>query len=215
MATHPATNSVHPDRYHLTIPSDWFELDFGGTVLEQRLRRAVMARAGSDPLLRGRARRFINELEAVVRTARRRGVIYAAGMLEAFDDDVVSALMMVSVVHVPAGEGDVLSQLGRMQSNRRGAADGSWQKILAVDLPQTGPAGRVVGVEILAVNDRVKLPYATMHTAIPIPGTNGAVVVTGGSPNVRLTAELHDLFEAITSTFRFVATAEGTAKVLA
>jgi len=208
---HPAS-TPRPDRYHLTVPSDWFELDLQGRALEQRLRRTVMGRAGADPLMRAQGRRLILDLDAVVRTARRRGIIYAAGMLRAFDDDVVSALMMVSVVHVPAGEGDVLSQLGRMRADRRGASYGAWQKISAVDLPHAGPAGRVVGVEILPVSDRVRLPYATMHTAIPIPGTNGAMIITGGSPNVRLTAELHDLFDAITSTFSFVSS-EGRADI--
>jgi len=208
---HLAT-APHPDRYHLTIPSDWFELDLRGRVLERRLRHAVMSRAGADPQMRAQGRRLILDLEAVLRTARRRGVVYAAGMLRAFDDDVVSALMMVSVVHVPAGEGDVLSQLGRMRADRRGAPDGAWQKISAVDLPHAGPAGRVVGVEVLPVSDRVSLPYATMHTAIPIPGTSGAMIITGGSPNIRLTTELHDLFDAITSSFRFVSS-EGSAEI--
>jgi hypothetical protein len=158
-----------------------------------------MSRAGTDAARRSQAQRLAQDLVTVVRTARKRGVLYAAGMLEAFDDDVVSAMMLVSVVTVPAGDADILTQLGRLRPSTQPDAQGAWQKVVPVDLPATGPAGRVLGVEVLPIDDRVKVPYVTMHTAIPIPGGGSAMIVTGGSPNVGLADELYDLFDAITS----------------
>jgi hypothetical protein len=77
---------------------------------------------------------------------------------------------------------------------------------MPVDLPDAGPAGRVVGLEDLPITDEVSVRYVVMHTVVPIPGADGALVVTCGSPNLSLAGELLDLFDAISGTFQFATT---------
>ena len=193
------------DRFQLTVPASWYVLELSPEAVEPTLRGAVMSRAGDDPRQRRLGRALIAELLKVVRTAQRRGAIYAAGTFEVFAEGPVTATVMVSVVTPPPGaRGDLLSQLGRMRPQGAGEPDGTWRNVLPVDLPEVGPAGRVVGVQDLPVNDEVSVRYVVMHTVIPIPGSDGALVVTCGSPNLPLADALLDLFDAITGTFRFV-----------
>jgi hypothetical protein len=43
-----------------------------------------------------------------------------------------------------------------------------------------------------------------MQTFVPIPQSEQIVLISCSSPNVVLVDALHDLFDAVTSTFRFV-----------
>ncbi len=43
-----------------------------------------------------------------------------------------------------------------------------------------------------------------MQTFVPIPQSDQVALVACSSPNVVLVDALHDLFDAVTSTFRFV-----------
>jgi hypothetical protein len=193
------------DRFQLTVPASWYVLELSPEAAEPTLRAAVTSRLGRDPRQRRLARELMAELMKIVRTAQRRGAIYAAGTFEVFEDGPVTATVMVSVVTPPPGaRGDLLAQLGRMRPRAAGEPDGAWRDVLPVDLPEVGPAGRVVGLQDLPVSDEVSVRFVVMHTVIPIPGSDGALVVTCGSPNLLLVDALLDLFDAITGTFRFV-----------
>jgi hypothetical protein len=199
-------NALAADSFRLTVPASWYELELTPEAAGPALRAAVRSRARSDPRLRDQGQRLVSELLKVVRAAQQRGAIYVAGMFEAYDGVPVIASVMVSAVVRPPGEtGDVLSQLGSMGSREAEEQGGTWRRVLPVDLPKAGPAGRVVGVEDLPVSDDVAVRYVVMHTVIPIPGTDGALVVTCGSPSLPLANELLDLFDAISGTFQFVA----------
>lgn len=198
-ATVPVT-----DRFQLSVPASWFVLELSPEAAEPALRAAVLSRLGDDGARRRQSRDLVAELMQVVRTAQARGAIYAAGTFEVFADGPMTATITISVVRPPSGErGDVLGQLGRLRPRAAGP-DGTWRRVLPVDLPHVGPAGRVVGVQDLPLAGDVSVRYIVMHTVIPIPGSDGAMVVTCGSPNLPLAEPLLDLFDAITGTFRFV-----------
>ncbi|TPQ22100.1 hypothetical protein FGD71_011575 [Streptomyces sporangiiformans] len=76
-----------------------------------------------------------------------------------------------------------------------------------VDIPEVGPAARTFGIEDVPVSkgDSRTLRMALTQTYIPVPGTTDQVVlVSGGSPVLNLAEAFHDIFDAVTGTFRFV-----------
>ncbi|WP_234021439.1 hypothetical protein [Streptomyces sp. 142MFCol3.1] len=75
------------------------------------------------------------------------------------------------------------------------------------NLPEVGPAARTFGVEDVPVaqGDTRTLRMVLTQTYIPVPGTAGQVVlVSGASPVLDLAEAFHDVFDAVTGTFRFV-----------
>ena len=69
-----------------------------------------------------------------------------------------------------------------------------------------GMDGRVVGTETVAVTSSAKVEMLTMNTLIPVPAAAGRyMLVTCCSPNLPLAEEVYELFDAITSTFHFIA----------
>jgi hypothetical protein len=75
-----------------------------------------------------------------------------------------------------------------------------------VGLPHIGTVTRTRGVEDVALPDGSGwVRAALLQTFVPFPGAGQARValITGSSPALPLAAEMHDLFDAITTTFRF------------
>jgi hypothetical protein len=63
----------------------------------------------------------------------------------------------------------------------------------------------VTGTETTRLTADIDVKLLVMHTMMPVPGrTEDFLVVTLASPNLPLKSEVFDLFDAITSTFRFV-----------
>lgn len=84
----------------------------------------------------------------------------------------------------------------------------SWRKVTTVDIAGVGPAARTQGVEGIPVPgdalDRT-VRAVLMQTYIPVPGQEGEVALVAGSSQVLdLAVSFFDIFDAITSTFRFV-----------
>ncbi|WP_435808961.1 hypothetical protein [Streptomyces rochei] len=81
-----------------------------------------------------------------------------------------------------------------------------------MDIPGVGTAARTYGVEDVPVAQgdsrtlRMVLTQMVLtQTYIPVPGTTDQVVlVSGASPVLDLAEAFHDIFDAVTSTFRFV-----------
>jgi hypothetical protein len=77
--------------------------------------------------------------------------------------------------------------------------------IASAQVPHVGTVARVTGTETTRVTADVDVKLLTMHTMMPVPGRpEDFLVVTLASPNLPLKDEVYDLFDAITSTFRFV-----------
>ncbi|MEW2288505.1 hypothetical protein [Streptomyces sp. NPDC047841] len=147
---------------------------------------------------------------AVTRAARRHGALLAAGTATLYTDGLFMAYGMVFAVTTPAGQELTLpvlsAQLGVPTATGAAPRD---RVITSVDLPPVGKAARVTGTETTRLTGDIDVRLLTMHTTVPVPGSaDGFLVVTLASPNLPLREEVYDLFDAITSTFRFV-TADG------
>ncbi len=120
--------------------------------------------------------------------------------------------MTVSLVGGRTSKGDPLptdpdaiaAQLAVKEAKREGE---SWRKVTTVDIPGVGPAARTYGVEDVPVpGDELgrTIRAVLMQTFIPVPGQEGKVALVAGSSQVLDLAEsFFDIFDAITSTFRF------------
>lgn len=133
-------------------------------------------------------------------------------MAENFDGVPLSATVTVSVVGAKDKEGIVLStdpraiaeSLRTVTPRREGDV---WRKVTTVDIPEVGLAARAFGVENVPVaqGDSRTLRMGLTQTYIPVPGTTDQVVlVSGASPVLDLAEAFHDIFDAVTGTFRFV-----------
>jgi hypothetical protein len=77
--------------------------------------------------------------------------------------------------------------------------------ISSVRIPHVGPVARVTGTETTRLTADIDVKLLTMHTMMPVPSRpEDFLVVTLASPNLPLKNEVYDLFDAITSTFRFL-----------
>ncbi|ODA73096.1 hypothetical protein APS67_002718 [Streptomyces sp. AVP053U2] len=75
------------------------------------------------------------------------------------------------------------------------------------DIPGVGPAARTYGIEDIPVpGDELHRTVRAVltQTFIPVPGQEGKVALVAGSSQVLdLADSFFDIFDAITSTFRF------------
>ncbi|MFH8764547.1 hypothetical protein [Streptomyces althioticus] len=129
-----------------------------------------------------------------------------------FDGVPLSATVTVSVLGAKNRQGTSLStdprviaeSLRTITPRREGDA---WRKVTTVEIPEVGPAARTYGVEDVPVaqGDSRTLRMVLTQTYVPVPGTADQVVlVSGASPVLDLAEAFHDVFDAVTSTFRFV-----------
>jgi hypothetical protein len=64
---------------------------------------------------------------------------------------------------------------------------------------------RIAGTETVAVAPGSQVDMLTMHTLVPVPGgDNEFCMVSCCSPNLPLAKHVYELFDAISSTFRFI-----------
>ncbi len=107
-----------------------------------------------------------------------------AGTLHDFADDVADALRDLKGI---AKEDEILSWAGKTA--------------------EVGPAARTYGVEDVPVaeGDSRMLRMVLTQTYVPVPGTTDQVVlISGASPVLDLAEAFHDIFDAVTSTFRII-----------
>ncbi|AVH61234.1 hypothetical protein C4B68_16860 [Streptomyces dengpaensis] len=153
-----------------------------------------------------------NMLRKMAKDAHDSGAVYMGCMAENFDGVPLSATVTVSVIGAKDKQGVALStdpraiadSLRTITARRDGDA---WRTVTTVDIPGVGSVARTYGVEDLPVaqGDTRTLRMVLTQTYIPVPGTTDHVVlVSGASPVLDLAEAFHDIFEAVTSTFRFV-----------
>ncbi|MGW2035772.1 hypothetical protein [Streptomyces sp. NPDC001356] len=192
----------------LDFPDLWDQADLSGEELARTRARALATT--DDPGRRARINDMFRQGREVTRGARRHGALLAAGTATLYADGLFTAYGMVFAVTTPAGQELTLPVLSARLGVR--AATGAAPRdrvITAVDLPHVGKAARVTGTETTRLTGDIDVSLLTMHTMVPVPGsTDDFLVVTLAGPNLPLKEEVYDLFDAITSTFRFV-TADG------
>lgn len=191
------------ERFLLNVPDLWEKLDLGGARFAA-VRAEALART-RDPRERIRINDAFRQAREVARAARRQGALLATGTATAYDDGLFLAYGMVFAVTTPAGQELTLPVLSRSLGTAGARGVPKDQVVSAVRLPHVGTVARVTATETTRLTAGADVKLLTMHTMMPVPGRDrDYLVVTLASPNLPLKAEVHDLFDAVTSTFRFL-----------
>jgi hypothetical protein len=198
----PSPRTAH--RFLLDIPERWTKLDLSGEELAQRRGQALAATP--DPREKARINDFFRQGREISRSARKHGALLAVSTQVMYDEGLFMAYGMVFAISTPEGSEltlPVLSQqLGVSSANGTAPKD---RVIAPARIPHVGTVARVTGTEVTRLTADVDVALLTMHTMMPIPGsTEDFLVVTMASPNLPMKDGVYDLFDAITSTFRFI-----------
>jgi hypothetical protein len=188
--------------FALTVPDSWFELDLAPATRDESIRVLVEERVrGHQPMWEAR-QGVIGLLRERAAAAWDSGAAYAACLAHPTDDGSVTASLTVSLARGPVGARGAEDLLERLRETAP-TEDGRFTTVTTARLEGAGDCARSYGVDDLPVaGGYVRTVF--MQTFVPVPGANKHFVVSAGSPVVPLAAELHDLFDAITSTFRVV-----------
>ncbi|MFE3083775.1 hypothetical protein ACFXGM_09860 [Streptomyces albidoflavus] len=198
--------------FSLAVPDSWWEFDIRPQGREATVRTMVDERVRETPELAPYRNDLTAMLRRMAKDAHDSGALYLGCMVENFDSVPLSATVTVSVVGARNQQGAALStdpraiaeSLRTITPRREGDA---WRKVTTVDIPGVGPAARTYGVEDVPVaqGDNRTLRMVLTQTYIPVPGTTDQVIlVSGASPVLDLAEAFHDIFDAVTGTFRFV-----------
>ncbi|MFI1990111.1 hypothetical protein [Actinoplanes sp. NPDC020271] len=190
-------------RFLLDVPDLWDQVDLGGEELAAV--RAQALATTTDPRERMRINDMFRQAREVSRAARRQGALLAAGTATVYDEGLFMAYGMVFAVTTPPGQELTLPVLSAQAGVSAAGIAPKDRIISSVRLPHVGPVARVTGTETTRLTGDIDVKLLTMHTMMPVPGrAEDFLVVTLASPNLPLKNEVYDLFDAITSTFRFV-----------
>ncbi|QIP75174.1 hypothetical protein EZV63_21005 [Streptomyces sp. VN1] len=196
----------------LSVPDSWWEFDIRPEGREATIRALVAERVNETPELAPYRSDLTAMLRKMARDAYDSGALYLGCMAENFEGVPLSATVTVSVLGAKNQQGVALStdpraiadSLRTVTARREGDA---WREVTTIDIPEVGPAARTYGVEDVPVapGDRRTLRMVLTQTYVPVPGTTDQVVlVSGASPVLDLAEAFHDIFDAVTGTFRFV-----------
>ncbi|MEU4165982.1 hypothetical protein AB0F46_03730 [Streptomyces sp. NPDC026665] len=198
--------------FSLSVPESWWEFDIRPEGRDATIRGLVDERVREFPELTEYRSDLTAVLRKMAKDAYDSGAVYMGCMAENFEGVPLTATLTVSVLGARNGQGVELStdpraiaeSLRTVTARREGDA---WRTVTTVDIPEVGPAARTFGVEDVPVaqGDTRTLRMVLTQTYIPVPGTTDQVVlVSGASPVLDLAEAFHDIFDAVTGTFRFV-----------
>ncbi|MFJ4060026.1 hypothetical protein [Streptomyces albogriseolus] len=214
MARYMEALTVERGGFRINVPESWWEFDVRPESRDDSIRRMVSERVRAHPELEPHRDTFVSFLRKAAADAWKSGALYCGCMAESFGGDTpITGSVTVSLVGGRTSKGDplptdpeaVTAQLAVKEARREGD---SWRKVTTVDIPGVGPAARTYGIEDVPVpGDELgrTIRAVLMQTFIPVPGQEGKVALVAGSSQVLDLAEsFFDIFDAITSTFRFV-----------
>ncbi|MFJ5776553.1 hypothetical protein [Streptomyces sp. NPDC093094] len=198
--------------FSLAVPETWWEFDIRPEGRESTVRSLVDERVRDTPELQPYRADVTAVLHRMAKEAHDSGALYLGCMAENFEGVPLVATLTVSALGARNRQGVALStdpraiadSLRTVTARREGDA---WRTVTTVEIPGAGTAARTYGVEDVPVarGDSRTLRMALTQTYIPVPGTTDQVLlVSGASPVLDLAEAFHDIFDAVTSTFRFV-----------
>ncbi|WP_129840768.1 hypothetical protein [Streptomyces sp. RFCAC02] len=207
------TVTVERKGFRISVPDSWWEFDLRPETRDNSIRRMVDERVRNVPELAEHREVVASFLRRQARQAWDSGAVYCGCMAESFGGGPpITATVTVSIIGARTSSGEVLptdpaaiaGQLGTKTARREGDA---WRDVSTADIPEVGTVARTKGVEDIAVpGDSRTVRAVLMQTFIPIPGDQQAVALVSGSSQVLdLADSFFDVFDAITSTFRFTA----------
>lgn len=196
----------------LAVPESWWEFDIRPEGREATVRRLVDERARALPELAPYRNDLATLLRRMARDAYDSGALYLGCMAENFEGVPLTATVTVTVLGAADAQGVALSTdpqavaAGMKTITPRRDGD-AWRKVTTVEIPDVGLCARTYGVEDVPVEqgDSRTIRMALTQTYVPIPGRpEEVVVISGASPVLDLAEAFHDIFDAVTSTFRFI-----------
>ncbi|MFJ8597327.1 hypothetical protein ACIREM_01130 [Streptomyces shenzhenensis] len=213
MARYMETLTIERGGFRIKVPESWWEFDVRPESRDDSIRRMVDERVEQHPELAPYRDTYTGFLRKAAADAWRSGALYCGCMAESFGGDTpITGSVTVSLVGGRTSEGAPLSndpaaiasQLAVKEARKPGD---SWRKVTTVDIPGVGPAARTHGIEDIPVPDdslNRTVRAVLMQTYIPVPGQEGTVALVAGSSQVLdLADSFFDIFDAITTTFRF------------
>ncbi|MER6222483.1 hypothetical protein ACWCYL_16835 [Streptomyces sp. 900105755] len=213
MARYMETLTIERGGFRIKVPESWWEFDVRPESRDDSIRRMVNERVAQHPELAQYRDTYVGFLRKSAADAWKSGAMYCGCMAESFGGDTpITGSVTVSLVGGRTREGAPLSndpaaiaaQLAPKEAHREGD---SWRKVTTVDIPGVGPAARTYGIEDIPVPEDSlgrTIRAVLMQTFIPVPGQEGKVALVAGSSQVLdLADSFFDIFDAITSTFRF------------
>jgi hypothetical protein len=214
MARYMEALTIERGGFRIKVPESWWEFDVRPESRDDSIRRMVAERVCQRPELAKYKDTYTAFLQKSAADAWKSGALYCGCMAESFGGDTpITGSITVSLVGGRTQAGEPLStdpqfmagQLAVREAKKEGDA---WRKVTTVDIPGVGTAARTYGIEDIPVpGDSLNrtIRAVLMQTFIPVPGQEGKVALVAGSSQVLdLADSFFDIFDAITSTFRFV-----------
>lgn len=198
--------------FRIKVPESWWEFDVRPESRDDGIRQMVNDRVRRNPELaehRGVLEAFLRK---AAKDAWASGALYCGCMAESFGGDVpVTGSVTVSLIGARTESGELLPTdpeliAGQIKPRQAKREDDAWRKVTTVDIEGVGTTARTYGVEDIQIpGDDRTIRAVLMQTFIPVPEQQGKVALVSGSSQVLDLAEsFFDIFDAITSTFRFV-----------
>ncbi|RKN46984.1 hypothetical protein [Streptomyces hoynatensis] len=205
------TVTVERQGFRISVPDSWWEFDLRPETRENSIRRMIDERVRAAPAMAEHREVIESFLRRQARYAWDSGAVYCGCMAQSFGGGPpITASVTVSLIGARTSGGEILptdpasivGQLGTRQARREGDP---WREVGTVDIPEVGTAARTKGIEDISVpGDSRTVRAVLMQTFIPVPGDQQAVALVAGSSQVLdLADSFFDVFDAITSTFRF------------
>lgn len=196
----------------LAVPESWWEFDIRPEGREATVRQVIDERLRAAPELAPYRRELSTLLRRMARDAYDSGALYLGCMAENFSGVPLTATLTVTVLSAANAQGQALptdpqaiaQSLTAITPRRQGD---TWRTVTTVEIPEVGTCARTYGVEDMPVEqgDPRTIRMALTQTYVPVPGQPQQVVlVSGASPVLDLADAFHDIFDAVTSTFRFL-----------
>lgn len=199
------------DGFLLTVPDSWWEFDLHPATRDDNIRRLVNERVRRFPELAGHRQTITAFLRRTAREAHASGAVYCGCMAQDFSGVPLTAQLTVSLVgaRTPGGEAlatDPSAIAGSLREKTARREGDTWRKVTLAEVPGAWQGARTYGVEDVEVpGDTRTVRAVLMQTFIPVPGTADRVALVSGSSQVLDLADaFFDVFDAVTSTFRFV-----------
>jgi hypothetical protein len=197
--------------FRISVPDSWWEFELRPEARDDAIRRMVDDRVRAVPELAEHRETVARFLRRQAREAWDSGAVYCGCMAQSFGGGPpITASVTVSLVGARTAGGEVLptdpAAIARQLTTRRAKREGdAWREVTTVDIPEVGVAARTRGVEDIPVpGDSRTVRAVLMQTFIPVPGEQAVALVSGSSQVLDLADSFFDVFDAITSTFRFV-----------
>ncbi|MGV9454724.1 hypothetical protein [Streptomyces sp. NPDC003635] len=213
MARYMEALTIERGGFRIKVPESWWEFDVRPESRDDSIRRMVNERLEGRPELAKYRDVYTDFLRKAAADAWKSGAMYCGCMADGFGGDTpITGSVTVSLVGGSTRSGEPLSTDPAVMASTLAVKEArkegdSWRKVTTVDIPGVGPAARTYGIEDIPIPDdalKRTIRAVLMQTFIPVPGQEGKVALVAGSSQVLdLADSFFDIFDAITSTFRF------------